>query len=124
MIAQEENGQRVGYLLDNCSSCCAGAIGMLLYGKDLLEVVSPSMTDYIAAQDAKVLLSMLASGPVLVATDTQIPVCPCSTVQRLVARRCCGPNGRCFRSRVTAPRPLYLRVRRIGSQRLFSHALR
>ncbi len=57
---------------------------MLLYGNDPLEVVSPNMTDYITAQDAKVLLNLLAAGPVSVATDTHIPVRPWTTSPRLM----------------------------------------
>ena len=47
---------------------------MLLYGTDPLEVASPNMTDYVTVQDAKVLLDLLANGPVSVATDTRMPV--------------------------------------------------
>ena len=52
----------------------AGALGMLLYGSDPLEVATPNMTDYITLQDAGVLLKLLAKGKVTVATDTGLPV--------------------------------------------------
>ena len=52
----------------------AGALGMLLYGSEPLEVATPDMTDYITLQDANVLLKLLAKGPVTVASDTGLPV--------------------------------------------------
>ncbi len=62
-------------LLLRCSPLAsAGALGMLLYGSDPLEVATPNMTDYITLQDANTLLNLLAKGSVSVATDTGLPV--------------------------------------------------